>query len=119
MLSIFNDNLKGLIVGLLLAINDVFSFGITKEVFLKERLKSIYYLIIPTILYSLQIWLFYFGLSRTPMAVLNLTWNLFSNILVTIMGLFYFGEKITNLKTIALLFAFVSIILFGIDGLNE
>ena len=111
------NSINGLLIGLVLAINDVFSFGITKSVSLQNGIfKQKYWLIIPVILYGLQILIFYYGLHKTSMSVLNITWNLISNVLVTLIGIYYFGEKINNLKTIALGFAFVSIILFGIDG---
>jgi EamA domain-containing membrane protein RarD len=113
-----SSSISGLLIGLLLAINDVFSFGITKAVSTQE-LKSISWLLIPTVLYALQIWLFYYGLGKTTMTVLNISWNLFSNVLVTILGIYYFGEKINDLKSIALLFAFVSISLFAIDDLSS
>jgi len=113
------DTFNGIFIGLMLAINDVISFGIAKEVFLQERLKNIYWLIIPTILYGLQIWLFYFGLKKTSMSILNITWNLISNILVTLLGIYYFGEKMNDLKTFALIFAFISITLFAIDNLRK
>ena len=111
------NSINGLLVGLVLAINDVFSFGLTKSIYLQNGIfKQKYWLIIPVILYGLQILIFYYGLGKTSMSVLNITWNLISNVLVTLIGIYYFGEKINNLKTIALGFAFVSIILFGIDG---
>ena len=59
---------------------------------------------------------FYYGLHKTSMSTLNIKWNLTSNILVTLLGIYYFGEKISNLKTLAFGFALVSIILFSIEG---
>ena len=38
------------------------------------------------------------GLGKTSMSVLNITWNLISNVLVTLIGIYYFGERINNLK---------------------
>ena len=35
------------------------------------------------------------------MSVLNISWNLISNVLVTILGIYYFGEKINDLKLLA------------------
>jgi multidrug transporter EmrE-like cation transporter len=113
-----SNSIKGLFVGLLLAMNDVLSFGIIQSVYL-QQLKSISWLIIPTILYALQVWLFYYGLRQTSMSVLNISWNLISNVLVTILGIYYFGEKINDLKSIALLFAFASISLFALDELKS
>jgi hypothetical protein len=107
------NSLNGLFVGLLLAINDVISFGITKNIYLKNT--KFYWIFVPIILYGIQILLFYYGLHQTSMTVLNITWNLISNVLVTLIGIYYFGEKINNLKGIALGFAFVSIVLFAIE----
>jgi len=118
MLQSFSSSIQGLFIGLTLALNDVISFGITKEVFLKNKL-SLHWLIIPVILYGLQILLFYYGLGKTSMSVLNITWNLVSNVLVTLVGLYYFKEQITNLKYIALLLAFASIGLFAVDGIQN
>jgi multidrug transporter EmrE-like cation transporter len=116
MLEIFKS-INGLTTGLLLAINDAISLGITKNIYLKNT--EYYWIFVPVILYCLQIFIFYYGLHKTPMSILNITWNLISNVLVTIIGIYYFGEKINNLKAIALGFAFVSIILFGIEGLQS
>lgn len=118
MSSNLNNSFYGLIIGLVLAINDVISFGITKEVFLGINFTSLYWLSIPIILYGCQIVLFYYGLTQAvSMSVLNISWNLFSNIIVTLVGLYFFQEDIGSLKSIALLFAFCSISIFTIDGL--
>lgn len=119
MIESLGKGLQGLLVGLTLAFNDVISFGITKEVYLQNKLKSIYWLIIPVILYSLQVLIFYYGLGKTSMSVLNITWNLISNVIVTLVGIYYFKEHITNLKYVALLFAFASIGLFAVDGIQN
>jgi len=119
MLTTILNNLNGLWIGLLLALNDIFSFGLTKEISMGKNMNSKYWLIIPMILYSLQILLFHYGLGKTSMSVLNITWNLISNVLVTILGLYYYGEKINNLKSIALGFALVSISLFAFDGYHN
>ena len=109
--------LNGIIVAFILAINDVFSFGITKNIM--QTNKEPYWLAIPMILYAIQILIFSYGLKSTSMTVLNIMWNLISNILVTILGIYFFKEKINDLKSVALLFAFVSIVLFTIDEMKQ
>jgi len=116
MLSTILNKFNGLWISLLLAFNDILSLGLTKEISIGKNLKSNYWLIIPMILYAFQILLFHYALTKTSMSVLNITWNLISNVLVTIFGLYYYGEKINNLKTIALGFAIVSISFFALDG---
>ena len=104
------------LVGLLLTINDLLSFGLCKYIFLQNT--NIYYLWIPTIMYAFQIPLFYYGIHYSSMAILNIIWNLLSIILVTCLGLFYFKEKISNIKTIALVLGLFSLLLFSLDDLN-
>lgn len=114
-----NNSIFGLIIFLILSINDVISFSITKEVFLGINLSSLYWLTIPFLLYGSQILLFYYGLTKiNSMAVLNIYWNLISSIIVSLIGFFYYKEQINSLKTIAILLGFVSIFVFIIDGLN-
>jgi len=107
-------SMAGVLTGFLLSINDVLSFGLTKNIFLKGAASRLG-LLLPALMYSLQIPLFYLGLKSTSMTVLNITWNLFSNILVTGVGIFYFSERVTGLKALALLFAFTSIGLFAYE----
>lgn len=105
-------HLKGLLLGLLLAINDVISLGMTKNIYLQKGVfKNIFFIIIPMILYSFQIPLFYFGLSHTSLVILNLYWDILSDILVTMIGIFYFKESVNFLVILSLIFAFLSIIL--------
>ena len=104
----------GTLVGLILSLNDILSFALTKKYYLKEVGIALG-LYLPMILYSLQIPLFYYGLRTTTMTVLNITWNLFSNILVTLMGIFYFKEKFNGLKLLAIVMGISSIMLFSLD----
>ena len=106
--------MSGILTGFLLSMNDVFSFGLAKSLSLSGAASRMG-LLLPALMYSLQIPLFYIGLKSTTMTVLNITWNLFSNILVTGVGLFYFAEKVSGIKALALLFAFTSIGLFAYE----
>jgi EamA domain-containing membrane protein RarD len=111
------SSVNGLFIILVLVINDIISFGITKSVFLETGIfNTKYWLIVPVILYGLQILIFYYGLHKTSMTILNITWNLISNILVTLIGIYYFGERINNLRIVAFVLAFFAIVLFGIDS---
>jgi len=105
----------GLLIAFILAINDVISFGIAKLTFLKTY--SIGWLIVPVILYGLQLPLFYYGLKFSSMSILNISWNLISNILVTLIGFFYFKEQVDNIEMVGLIFAFLSIACFTYDDI--
>jgi multidrug transporter EmrE-like cation transporter len=105
----------GLLIAFILAINDVISFGFAKLTYLNTISPT--WIIIPTILYAFQLPLFYYGLNYSSMLVLNKTWNLISNILITLLGFFYFKEKINNIEIVGLIFGFVSIACFTYDDI--
>ena len=107
------SNYNSLIFGTLLAINDVTSFSLVKKSFIENNTN---YLVLSFFLYSLQILIFYSGIHKTTMTELNLSWDLISDVLVTIIGIYYFKENINNMKSIAIGFAFLAIVLFQIDN---
>lgn len=81
------------------------------------KLKSISALTSPFILpltmaiYSLQPLLFYKVLSVKGMAILNILWDTISTVLVTIVGAFIFGEKISLMNWLGIFLCIVGIIL--------
>ena len=109
-MNIFNSEI---IIGLSLSIIDIIGMGITKNVVLGILTQN--WMIIAFILYGSQMLIFKQGLELTSMTNLNLIWNLFSNIVITLLGLYYFKEKISNLEVYGILFAFISIFLFGLN----
>ena len=98
--------------GLLLTFNDIINMSIVKQITLGNLVIS--WLPIAYILYGLQMLIFYKGLHVTQMSVLNLTWNLFSNIIITMIGIYYFKENINNIESYGLFFAFFALFLFGL-----
>ena len=113
-MSIFN---YGITFGILLALNDVISMTINKHITLGHLAEN--WLPFICILYGFQMYIFNKGLSVNGMGVLNLTWNLFSNILITTIGIFYFKENITNLERYGIAFALFALFLFTIAELNK
>ena len=84
---------------------DVISLGLMKDYTLGEL--SPKYVILGIILYALQPLFFLKSLEYETMTVMN--------VLVTISGLLYFKEKLSSIKQLALVFAFISIVLFSYD----
>ena len=107
----------GLIFGLLLAFNDLITMSISKEIIIGNLTSN--WLVITFILYGFQMYIFNKGLSVNGMGVLNLTWNLFSNIIITIIGIYYFKENITNLESFGVAFALFALLLFTIAEFNK
>jgi hypothetical protein len=109
-MNIFNN---GIIIGLCLAITDIISMSITKQItvgYLQNK-----WMVFAFILYGCQILIFKHGLELTSMTILNLTWNLFSSIVITLIGVYYFQEKINDLESYGILFALFSLFLFSVN----
>jgi uncharacterized membrane protein len=113
-MKIYNNFYIILFVALIMTINDIFSFSITKTIY-KDK-KPIYWLLLPSILYACQIPLFFYGLSFSGMAILNVIWNLLSSILVTMIGIFYFKENISHIKFVGILLGLISLFLIAYEN---
>ncbi len=61
--------------------------------------------------YSIQPLIFLKSLSHNSLTVMNLLWDVMSDVSVTVIGLFYFGEKLTRFKKLGVLFSMISIFL--------
>ena len=105
--------------GLVMATIDVFMLSIIKKAHLGP-LKWMKWMIVPTVVYALQPWIFLESLQYESLIVMNLMWDLLSDILVSLTGFFYFGERLGPYKTIGVVLSFLSIILMSIqDGTWE
>ena len=98
-----------LLYGSFLAIVDVFALGILKYINLGKLSNS--YLIIPTIVYAIQPHIFLASLKYENMTVMNLLWDVLSDVLVTGSGLLFFKEKLSHTKMMGIVFAFIGIVL--------
>ena len=92
---------------------DVFTLSAIKIIGTKA--KYLKWMIVPTIVYAIQPWIFLSSLKFQTMTVMNLTWDLMSDLLVTAVGLFYFGEKLGPIKTLGVCTALLSIALLAYD----
>ena len=70
------------------------------------------------LLYSLHPYIFLQALRYESMTVMNLLFDVISDLMVTTVGLVYFKESISNMKKIGLLFAFIGIVLMSWDSVN-
>lgn len=67
------------------------------------------------LVYGMQPLLFLKSLHYESMTVMNILWDLISDLIVTATGLLYFKEKLTTVKKFALALAFIAIMLFACD----
>ena len=69
------------------------------------------------LLYSIQPLIFLESLKYETMTVMNILWDITSDIIVTGMGLFYFKEKLSPMKMLGVAFAFISIVLLSYEDI--
>lgn len=100
--------------GTVMASIDVFMLGLIKAISL-DRTRLFKYMIIPTIAYAIQPWIFFSSLRFESLTVMNLMWDLISDVLVTLTGFFYFKEKIGPYKTIGVLMSLVAMTLMSLE----
>lgn len=66
-----------------------------------------------TLLYALEPYIFFRSMKYESLTTMNLIWDLTSDIIVTLVGVFYFKESIKGLRWLAVLFALFSLALFA------
>lgn len=98
--------------GALMASIDVIMLGLIKSVSL-DRFKMIRWMIVPTIAYAIQPWIFLESLKYESLIVMNLMWDLVSDVFVTLFGFFYFKERVGPYKRIGVVLSFVSMFLLA------
>lgn len=99
--------------GFMMATIDVFMLSIIKKVSLNSKLLR--WMVIPTLIYALQPWIFLQSLQYESLIIMNLLWDLISDILVTLTGLIFFKESIGPYKLIGVILSFISITLMSLD----
>ena len=73
------------------------------------------WLILPMIVYSLQPVLFYLSMEYETLTVMNLLWDVISDVVITMIGLFIFREKIGPYKKVGVIFSLLSIVLLSLN----
>ena len=111
-----NLNWTPIAYGAVMASIDVFMLGIIKKISTKAWMLK--WMVLPTLIYALQPWIFLSSLRFESLIVMNLMWDLISDILVTATGFLYFKEKIGPYKTLGVILSFVSIVLLSLEDGN-
>lgn len=91
---------------------DVISLSILKY-FSIGSIKNTLWLIPAVVIYSFQPLIFLKSLAYEGLTVMNLVWDLSSDILVTALGMLWFRESLSASKLWAVIFAFISLALFA------
>lgn len=101
---------KPLLFGTFMAFIDLFILGLLKARF-NQKIKTNWVFLLAFIIYGLQPILFYKALSFSNMTIMNVIWDLSSDILVAIMGYFVFKETLTNKQKLGFCFGLISLFL--------
>ena len=90
---------------------DVLSLGVVKNV--SGGTYKMWTMAIATAIYACQPWIFLSSLGGSSLTIMNLMWDLTSDIMVTLVGLFYFREQIGRVRLIGLLLGFIALVLMA------
>jgi multidrug transporter EmrE-like cation transporter len=101
-----------IVFGTVMALIDISMMGTLKLV---DQGKLAYAVGLPvaTLLYAFEPYVFLKAMTHSNMVTTNLIWNLASNILVTLTGVFFFRESIKGLKWLAIALSLFSLAIFA------
>jgi drug/metabolite transporter (DMT)-like permease len=97
----------------LMALIDAFSLTLLKKISTKAL--SFSFVPIAMLIYAVQPFIFLEALNFESMTVMNILWDLSSDIIVTFIGIFILGEKIGFRKSIGIVLSFIAIYLFTFE----
>lgn len=92
---------------------DASMLSLIKYISLHE--KHIAWLLLPMMMYALQPVLFYLSVHYETLTVMNLLWDVISDVMITSIGIFLFKEIIGPYKKLGVIFSFLSIILMSLN----
>lgn len=75
-----------------------------------------YWMIIPVLAYAASPFIFLEALKQETLTIMNLVWDLTSDLIVTLIGLFIFSEKISPVRLVGVILSFVSLSLMAYEG---
>ncbi len=99
--------------GATMALIDAFMLSFLK--YMNKDSSYVKWMFLPMIVYAAQPVLFYFSLKYESLTVMNLLWDVISDVLVTFIGLTVFKETIGPYKKAGVILSFLSIILMSIN----
>lgn len=74
------------------------------------------YIVFPMLAYAMDPLIFFFAIKSEGMAMMNLVWNLISNVIITFTGLFVFNEVVPPTKMIGIALSFVALFFMTYEG---
>lgn len=109
-----NLNWTTLGFGLVLALVDATALPLIKGV--SKRALPMWVMLVPTLVYALDPWIFLKALNLESMVVMNFVWDLMSDLLVTFFGIVLLGERLPATKAIGVVLSFIAIFFLTWEG---
>jgi len=112
-----NFSLLPIFLGTLMAVVDLIMMGSVKMIH-QGTFSTTIGLPLAVGVYTLEPLIFLKAMNYEGMAVMNLIWNLVSDIIVTLQGVLIFGESIKGIRWVAICMALVSLTIFAYTDTN-
>lgn len=103
-----NFNMLPIVFGTTMALIDIIMMGTVKMVSTGSLLAAVG-LPFAVGLYALEPLIFYKAMTYEGMVVTNLVWNLMSDVVVTLQGVFIFGESMKGLRWLGICMSLVAL----------
>ena len=113
--KIWGFNMLPVIFGIMMATLDILMMSVGKMIH-NGTLSSSFGIPLTVGIYALEPLIFLKSMNYESMTIMNLIWDLSSDIMVTLNGIFVFNESIKGLRIIALLFSIFSLTLMAYTG---
>jgi len=97
----------------LMAMIDALALALLKKISTKAL--SFSFMPIAALIYAIQPFIFLESLNFESMTVMNILWDLTSDIIVTFVGIFILGEQIGFRKAVGIVLSFIAIYLFTFE----
>lgn len=104
---------RSVLYGIVMSLIDTGMMVLVKKVSLSTTNNILVRMIFPTVLYAIEPWVFLSAMKYESMVIMNIIWNLVSNLLVTGFGILYFGEKIYGIRLVGFVLAIISLFMLG------
>jgi len=103
----------GALVAFTLAVIGTVSLIVIKHI--DDKSLSNKWILVPIVISIASLFITFVGLQYTTFTILNMQWNVMSNIIVTIAGILYFNEVHSIYEIIGLTLGFLSVMMLSFE----
>ena len=107
-------NWRTLLFGLVFGLLDSIALPVVKGVSTGGLTAN--WMAVPTFLYAVSPFIFLRALRTESLTIMNLVWDLTSDVVVTLIGIFLFAESISPVKMVGVVFSVISLFLMTYEG---